>query len=440
MNPLLSPRKRRRTARAVVLTVTASLVVAACGSNNDETANTTAAVTTLASAPAVTSAPTEAPAVTEPTETTVAPTTTVQDLDVSATAPCDVEPVILTTEAGVDFVRTPDSCFDNLPNWDYETKYVELDGLRQAYVDEGPADGEVVLLLHGQPSWSYLYHSTIPGLVDAGYRVIAMDHLGMGRSDKPTELSSYSFDNHVDRLKRFVTELGITDATLYGQDQGSVIGLWAVAEEPDMFSRIGISGGIPNKPKADELPAEDDPNIDGFDAQIAMMPEQQQPFFDANGQSLVPIAAEDAGGTGGFGTWVGYAYWSEKFQASRFVEALTYRPLSAEEERRYDAPFPSRIYMGGARTFPYTLNGMAGRTDAQRAKLTERTDPFITIIGGNDPGLIGEGDGQPWLIENMLGAAGQEHHRYPEASHFLQEDVGPDLAARLDAFIKANPL
>jgi hypothetical protein len=244
MNPLLSPRKRRRTARAVVLTVTASLVVAACGSNNDETANTTAAVTTLASAPAVTSAPTEAPAVTEPTETTVAPTTTVQDLDVSSTAPCDVEPVILTTEAGVDFVRTPDSCFDNLPNWDYETKYVELDGLRQAYVDEGPADGEVVLLLHGQPSWSYLYHSTIPGLVDAGYRVIAMDHLGMGRSDKPTELSSYSFDNHVDRLKRFVTELGITDATLYGQDQGSVIGLWAVADAPDMFSRIGISGGI----------------------------------------------------------------------------------------------------------------------------------------------------------------------------------------------------
>ena len=101
--------------------------------------------------------------------------------DISATAECDAEPVILNTDDGVDFVRTPDSCFENLPDFPYEAHYVEIDGLRQAYVDEGPADGEVVLLLHGQPSWSYLYRDMIPVFADAGYRVIAMDHLGMGR-------------------------------------------------------------------------------------------------------------------------------------------------------------------------------------------------------------------------------------------------------------------
>ena len=118
--------------------------------------------------------------------------------------PCDSEPVIRTTGAGVDFVRTPDSCFDSLPNWPYAPEYVEIDGLRQAYVDEGPADGPVVLLLHGQPSWSYLYRKMIPVLVDTGYRVVAMDHLGMGRSDKPIDIASYSYLGHSDRLERFI--------------------------------------------------------------------------------------------------------------------------------------------------------------------------------------------------------------------------------------------
>ena len=117
----------------------------------------------------------------------------------------------MTTADGIDFVRTPDACFEDLPDWPYEAQYVEIDGLRQAYVDEGPADGEVVLLLHGQPSWSYLYRDMIPVLADAGYRVIAMDHLGMGRSDKPTELDAYSYLGHNDRLEAFIDELGLSD-------------------------------------------------------------------------------------------------------------------------------------------------------------------------------------------------------------------------------------
>lgn len=210
-----------------------------------------------------------------------------------------------------------------------------------------------------------------------------------------------------------------------------------------MFKRIVIgNGGMPNVYKTFDIPAPDDPGNDQFAATVAMIPAQQQPFFDENGKSLLPgnpdQGAEATGG--GFGSWGGYARHSEKFKASAFLEALTYRPLSDEEKRAYDAPFPKREYMGGARSFPSLLNDLSGRTDAQKAKLKTRNTPLLTIIGGNDPGAIGEGDGQLWLMKEMPGAADQPHHRYPNASHFLQEDQGPDIATRIVAFIKANPL
>ena len=160
--------------------------------------------------------------------------------DISATAECDAEPVILNTDDGVDFVRTPDSCFENLPDFPYEAHYVEIDGLRQAYVDEGPADGEVVLLLHGQPSWSYLYRDMIPVFADAGYRVIAMDHLGMGRSDKPIDIEDYSYVGHADRLERFIEELDLTDINMFVQDWGSLIGLKVAGDNPDLFATIAV--------------------------------------------------------------------------------------------------------------------------------------------------------------------------------------------------------
>jgi hypothetical protein len=153
--------------------------------------------------------------------------------DISTAAECDADPVILTTDDGVEFVRTPDSCFEDLPDFPYEPRYVEIDGLRQAYVDEGPADGEVVLLLHGQPSWSYLYRDMIPVFADAGYRVIAMDHLGMGRSDKPIDIDDYSYVGHADRLEQFIAELGLTDINLFVQDWGSLIGLKVAGENPE---------------------------------------------------------------------------------------------------------------------------------------------------------------------------------------------------------------
>jgi hypothetical protein len=134
------------------------------------------------------------------------------------TMDCDAEPIVRTTADGIDFLRTPDARFADLVDWPFEARYVELDGLRQAYVDEGPADGPVVLLLHGQPSWSYLYRKMIPPLVDAGFRVIAMDHLGMGRSDKPLDVDEIRFLVHSDRLIRFIEALELTDINLFAQD------------------------------------------------------------------------------------------------------------------------------------------------------------------------------------------------------------------------------
>lgn len=164
---------------ALVLAAAALLVTAAC---SDETSDEDATVAETTPTTETTDEPTAEPEATEPE-----PEPTHDEV-----VPCDADPDVMTTVDGVDFVRTPDACFEDLPDWPYEPQYVEIDGLRQAYVDEGPADGEVVLLLHGQPSWSYLYRDMIPVLTDAGYRVIAMDHLGMGRSDKPTDIESYS--------------------------------------------------------------------------------------------------------------------------------------------------------------------------------------------------------------------------------------------------------
>ncbi|MGL4177797.1 MAG: haloalkane dehalogenase [Dermatophilaceae bacterium] len=366
-------------------------------------------------------------------------------------------PERLTTASGVAFVRTPDSRFDGLPAWPYEPRYVEIDGLRQAYVDQGPADAHPILLLHGQPSWGYLYRLMIPVLVEAGYRVVAMDHLGMGRSDKPLDPEFYSFDLHADRLRRFVDELELQEATLFAQDWGSVLAMWTVAHDLSLFSRIAIgNGGFPPNAPSFRLPPADNPLVVAFGQMLESMPAQQPRFFDDDGNidmaalggNLMPDAdaiadsAQYSDTMDGvmFAQWAGYAGNSESFRPSVFVEALTYRDLGAEARAGYDAPFPTREYLAGPRSFPRCLSDLHGRTAEPKEALKGYRKPVLTIFGRNDPGLLSpESDDQPWIIENMPGAAGQDHHGYPDASHFLQEDKGKDIARRLLAFIEGSP-
>ena len=355
--------------------------------------------------------------------------------DPSRSLACDAEPRIMTTDAGVDFVRTPDSCFAALPGWPYEPEYVEIDGLRQAYVDEGPANGEVVLLLHGQPTWAYLYRKMIPVLADAGYRVIAMDHLGMGRSDKPVDIRSYSYLGHHDRLLRFVEALDLRDVNLFVQDWGSLIGLRVAGLHPERFARIAVGDGtLPVVPAGlQPFPVVEDPDeIVEIPSVFAALPAQQIPFYDGC-EPLGPGVAD-------FGAWMIYAMKAASFRPSEVVEALTWFDLPDAEAAAYDAPFPDRTYMAGVRVFPSLVNELGGVNDAAWAGLTSFEKPFLTLWAANDPSNLGMCATQQRLIDSVPGAAGLAHDRLAEASHFLQDDQGEEIARRLVRQFAFSPL
>ncbi|MEM6377150.1 MAG: haloalkane dehalogenase, partial [Bacteroidota bacterium] len=336
----------------------------------------------------------------------------------------------LITTGGIQFVRTPEEHFQNLPDWPYDYQYVEIDELRQAYAEAGPADGAVVLLLHGQPSWSYLYRTMIPVMADAGYRVIAMDHLGMGRSDKPVDITDYSYLGHADRLERFIQQLGLSDINLFVQDWGSLIGLRVAGLNTDWFASISVGNGtlpvIPSGTQA--IPPIQDPNeIADLISPFASFPAQQVPFYD--GCELMMES-----GTLNFADWANYAMKGASFKASEVVEALTWFDLPADIEAAYDAPFPSREYMAGVRTFPSLVNELAGVNTEAWAGLMAYTNPFLTIWGANDAGNLGTCETQQNFIQNVPGAADKPHVRLPEAGHFLQSDQGEEIARRLVEF------
>jgi haloalkane dehalogenase len=163
-------------------------------------------------------------------------------------------PVIVVLLAGANLaqevqpgiLRTPDERFEGLPDFDFEPHYEQINGYRVCYLDEGPRDGEPILLLHGEPTWSYLYRKMIPVLTDAGYRCIVPDLIGFGRSDKPVDMETHTYKFHVDAMAELVKKLDLKDATFFGQDWGGLIGLRVVAEDPDRFARVVVSNtGLP---------------------------------------------------------------------------------------------------------------------------------------------------------------------------------------------------
>ncbi|MEO1652232.1 MAG: haloalkane dehalogenase [Bacteroidota bacterium] len=348
-----------------------------------------------------------------------------QEEEVSSELPPEASIDTLVTPAGIQFVRTPDAEFENLPDWPYPYQYVEIDGLRQAYAEAGPADGEVVLLLHGQPSWSYLYRKMMPVLADAGYRVIAMDHLGFGRSDKPLDIDDYSYLGHYDRIERFIEMLNLRDIHFFGQDWGSVLGLRVVGLHPDWFKTVTIgNGNLPNVPAGQQIypPVENPEVIEDIPSIFTQYTPQQVPYFD-NCVRLIEVFD--------FPEWMVYTMKSSNFTASEVLEGWTWFDLPPDVEAAYDAPFPNRTYMAGARKFPSILNEVPGLTQEAWAGLASFQKPFFTIWGANDPLDLGECQLQQALIDNIPGADGLPHHRFPDASHYLQEDQGAEIARRM---------
>jgi haloalkane dehalogenase len=293
------------------------------------------------------------------------------------------------------FVRTPEARFANLPDFPYTPHYTEVGGLRIAHIDEGPRHGPIVLLMHGEPAWSFLYRKMIPVLVAQGLRVIAPDLVGFGRSDKPTRARDYSYFNHVQWMKAWVQSNDFQHMTFFGQDWGSLVGLRLVAEMPERFDRAALgNGGLPT------------------------------------GMVALPMA---------FKIWRAFSRYSPWFPIGRIVRAGCAQGLTPQEIAAYDAPFPRAKYRVAARVFP----GFVPTTpqDPERARneaaweVFKRWDkPFLTLFSTRDP--ITKGGELMWQ-KLVPGAQGQPHTKIRGAGHFLQEDKGAELAQHLATFVKA---
>lgn len=329
---------------------------------------------------------------------------------------------VLTTDAGVPFVRTPDERFADLPGYPFAPRYAVVEDLRMHYVDEGPADGETVLLLHGQPTWSYLYRKMIPPLAAAGYRVVAVDHVGMGRSDKPVDIGFHTFEGHVRRLKAFIAALDLHDVSLFCQDWGSLIGLRVAGDQPETFARIVVANGtlpvIPTglNPFRVPSPVEIDCALGDFARPDDLAAETWQGYFQR---------------------WIVYALTAPDFRPSQVVAALATAPISPTELAAYDAPFPSFVYKAAPRAFPSMLAAIEEQNAPAWRALGAFNRPFL-FIGGDRDHNMGSLANQRRLTEHVPGAAGQPHARV-DAGHFIQEDAGSLLAEKVIAFMRAEP-
>jgi haloalkane dehalogenase len=296
-------------------------------------------------------------------------------------------------------LRTPEDRFTDLPDFPYAPHYVEVpagDGttVRVHYLDEGDPAAPVVLLMHGEPSWCYLYRHMIPVLVAAGHRVVAPDLVGFGRSDKPTEQSDYTYARHVEWMRQLLFDhLDLRDVTFFGQDWGGLVGLRLVAADPDRFARVVI--GNTGLPTGHGAPSE------------------------------------------AFLKWQQFSQTTPVFPVGQIINGGCARDFSAGEIAAYDAPFPDDEYKAGARIFPTlvpTSPSDPATADNEAAwRVLERFDrPFLLAFSDSDP-VTGGGDA-PFLAK-VPGALGQPHTTMPGAAHFLQEDCGPELARVIADFI-----
>ncbi len=299
----------------------------------------------------------------------------------------------------MEILRTPDHCFEGLAGFDFEPHYAEIpdqDGgtLRVHYLDEGPATGRVVLLLHGEPSWCYLYRHMIPVLERAGLRVVAPDLVGFGRSDKPTPRDEYTYARHVEWMRALLFDrLGLSGVTMVCQDWGGLIGLRLLAEHPDRFERVVAANTF--LPTGDGTPSE------------------------------------------AFLGWLKFSQEVEVFPTGTIVNFGCASELTPEVIAAYDAPFPDQSYAEGARQFP-TLVPVSTEDPASAAnrdawKILEAMDtPFLTAFSDGDPITAGS---DRILQARIPGAKGQPHVTIAGGGHFLQEDKGPELAKVVVDFV-----
>jgi len=296
----------------------------------------------------------------------------------------------------MEVLRTPDERFLNLPGFPFLPHYLEVGGLRMHYVDEGPRGAAPLLLLHGEPSWSYLYRKMIPVFTAAGLRAIAPDLIGFGRSDKPARREDYTYQRHVDWLRDFLFALELREITLVCQDWGGLIGLRLVAEEGDRFARVVAANTF--LPTGDVSPG---------------------PAFLA---------------------WQKFSQETPRFHAGGIVKGGCAKDVAPEVVAAYDAPFPEERFTAGARQFPLLVptspqDPAAAANRAAWQRLEEFKRPFLTAFSDRDPITRG---GDKALVARVPGARGQDHVTIEGAGHFLQEDAGEAFAVVVRDFVRGT--
>ena len=295
-------------------------------------------------------------------------------------------------------LRTPDAAFAGIDDFAFAPHYAEVRAdhglvLRLHFIDEGPRDVGPVLLLHGEPTWSYLYRHFVPALVAKGHRVLAPDLIGFGKSDKPADRADYTYERHVAWLSDWLSQLGLNDITLFCQDWGGLIGLRLVAAFPERFARLVISN--------------------------TALPE---------GEAIGP----------GFESWRDFSQATAPFRTGRIVNGGCLRELMAAEIAAYDAPYPDASYQAGARQFPLLVPISPGHASVAENRAAWRVleafaKPVVTCFGDSDR-ILGHCDVE--FQRRIPGARGQPHRRIA-ASHFCQEDCPGELVTLIDEFMRS---
>ena len=328
-------------------------------------------------------------------------------------------------------LRTPDNRFENLTDYPFEPNYMFIDGLRIHYLDEGPKDADPIILFHGEPAWSYLFRKMIPVLTDAGHRVIVPDMVGFGKSDKFISKHDYSYRHHIDLMKELVIQLDLKEATHFGQDWGGLVGLRVVAELPDRFARVVVSntGMVARAGFSGWLFENIVKLVVWWHGPITF--EELQLARDKVLKSNNPSPLE---GAIMFSKWIAYSYYSEDMDIIGIIESFGGLSLSEGEKKAYEAPYPSGKYKAGPHVWPYLIPTQLSENEQYWIDVYEKWEkPFLVAFGENERITIGMKDDFLERIPNptVITLKG--------ASHFVQEEVGPELAKIIDDFIKNNP-
>ena len=289
-------------------------------------------------------------------------------------------------------LKTDNARFKDLKDYPYRENYIDFDGLQMHYIDEGI--GETILALHGEPTWSYLYRKFLPVL--SNYRFIAPDLIGFGKSDKIADWKNYSFDLHFRSLENFITKLNLNDITLIVQDWGGILGLSILGAYPDVFKRVVILNTA--LPAGEPLP--------------------------------LPVKL-----------WRLIARIHPSLPVGRVLQTATFSKLSKETLQAYNAPFPSRKFKAGAKSFPLLIPAKSYHDGVERIRTARRVlsdwfKPSLIMFSDKDPILGSQHD----FFHNLIPAVNhQDKIIIKNAGHFLQEDKGEEIARRIMTFLKENP-